>query len=115
MTEYLHIILPLATGAIFYMTGYYIETKPPKDKNAMYGYKTPASMKSQKHWDYAQLVSAGKIKSASILMMLSALPLYFFDQGETINVLVSALIVIIFTFLPVIQTEIALAEKFGND
>ncbi len=115
MTEHLHIILPLATGAIFYMTGYHISKNPPKDKKAMYGYKTPASMKSQKHWDYAQKVSAGKIKSAAVLMMLSAIPLYFFDQGETINTLVSVLLIVIITFVPIFQTEIALAEKFGND
>ena len=115
MTEHLHIILPLAIGATFYMTGYYIASKPPKDKNAMYGYKTPASMKSQKHWDYAQAVSAGKIKSAAVLMMLTAIPMYFFDQGETVNILVSVLLVVFITFLPVIQTEMALNEKFGDN
>lgn len=115
MTEYLHIILPLGVGAIFYMTGYQIERKPPKNKNAIYGYKTPASMKSKKRWEFAQKFSAQKIKSAALLMMLSAFPLYFFDQGETVNILVSTGLVVFITFIPIFQTEAALSEKFGDD
>lgn len=115
MTEHLHIILPLGVGAIFYMTGYHINKNPPKNKNAIYGYKTPASMKSKARWDYAQKISGEKINSAAILMMLAAIPLYFFDQGETVNVLVSVGLVLFITFIPIFQTEIALSEKFGED
>ncbi len=115
MTEHLHIVLPLAIGAIFYMTGYHITKNPPKSKNAIYGYKTPASMKSKARWDYAQKIAGVKIKSAAMLMMLAAIPLYFFDQGETVNVLVSAGLILIITFIPIFQTEAALSEKFGDE
>jgi len=115
MTEQLPIILPLAIGAIFYMTGYHIGKNPPKNKNAIYGYKTPASMKSKERWDYAQKISAGKIKSAAIMMMLVAVPMYFFDQGENMNILVSSGLIVFITFIPIFQTEAALSEKFGED
>ena len=114
MTDYLHVLLPLISGALFFMTGYYIKKNPPKDINGAVGYKTPASMKSQKHWDFAQQVSADKIKSASIFMMLTALPLYFFNQGSTINIIVAIVIVLFITILPIIQTESAINEKFGD-
>ena len=115
MTEYLYILLPLGTGALFYMTGYQIEKNPSKDRNGMSGYNTPGSRKSQKRWDFAQKYSAGKIKTAAIMMMFAAFPLYFFDQGTTTNVLVSAGIILIFTFIPIFQTEAALNEKFGDN
>lgn len=110
----IHILLPLATGVLFYFTGYYMEKKPPKDSSAIYGYKTPASMKSKKHWVFAQTFAATKIKSAAVLMMLCAIPMYFFDQGDTTNIIVSVVLVLLITFIPIFQTESAIAEKFGN-
>lgn len=114
MDSIIHIILPLATGVLFYFTGYYMEKNPPKNSSAIYGYKTPASMKSQKRWDFAQTFAAGKIKSAAVLMMLCSIPMYFFEQGDTTNILVSAVLVTLITFVPVFQTESAIAEKFGD-
>ncbi len=48
----------MAAGVPFCLAGMLLSWKPPKKINPLYGYRTPRSMKSQKHWDFAQRYSA---------------------------------------------------------
>ena len=48
----------LLLGGILILTGRIMLAYPPKKINWIYGYRTPASMKSQERWDFAQIVSS---------------------------------------------------------
>jgi len=114
MTEYIHILIPLLSGITFYITGFYIKKKPPKNKNAGYGYRTAGSMKSQERWDFAQKHSADKIQFWSVGLVLMSIPMYFSHWSENTKLWVAIGIVLLFLMIPVFQTESALEEKFGD-
>lgn len=54
-------------GAIFYFMGKYMKKHPPKNINHFYGYRTSRSMKSQTHWDRAQIKGAENMKVAGLV------------------------------------------------
>lgn len=63
------IIGPQLLGFIFLAGGYIQKYYPPKKINALYGYRTTASMLNQQNWDEANRFSTGlMIKYAWILL-----------------------------------------------
>ena len=48
-------------GMLFLISGWLMKKHPPKGRNALYGYRTPASMKSQARWDFAQGLAASSL------------------------------------------------------
>lgn len=114
MEKYIHVLLPLISGIIFYITGYYMKKNPPKTRNASYGYRTEGSKKSQKHWDFAQGYAADKIQFWSVALIFMSLPMYFSRWSEQTNLWVAVGLVLLFIMIPVFQTESALEKKFGE-
>lgn len=101
--------LPIITGTILLVAGVVMYQFPPKKVNIFYGYRTMNSMKSQERWDFSQRYSAKELmKFGVILFAVSFLGL--FDISE---VIVNR-IVILFVFLLIITTEIALRKRFAN-
>ncbi|WP_296146249.1 SdpI family protein [uncultured Flavobacterium sp.] len=99
--------LPLLTGSIFIIAGFVMYRFPPKKINILYGYRTMNSMKSQERWDFSQKYSSKELmKFGLFLFALSLLGLFNISEG-IVNV-----IVVLFVFLPILTTEIALRRKF---
>lgn len=66
--------LTLFNGIIFLITRLLTKAFPPKKINGIYGYRTRQSIKSQKHWDFAQKHSTGiMIRGARILLIIGLL------------------------------------------
>lgn len=109
------LILPLA----MILLGRWLLKNPPKSRNAVLGYRTAWSMKSQDTWDFANRY-CGKIwfRLGLILLPLSAVVLFFFwgrdlDQigvasGVLCGVQTLALV------LSVIPTQRALKKNFNE-
>ena len=110
----LSVILPLGIGVVFYFSGWYMQKKPAPDRNAPYGFKTPGSLKSQKHWDFAQQFGAKKIRFWSIAMMFTSVPMYFSHWEERTNFWVAVGMILLFFAIPIFQTEAALDQEFGE-
>src|SRR5690554_4349839 len=83
-----------SNGIIFVIAGIILYKFPPKKINHLYGYRTYASMQSQERWDFAQIFSAKKLIQGGVIMLLSALLVFFFPMDESIEVVIGLLIVI---------------------
>ncbi len=112
MTEFFGNIfqLLLLLGSIYVITGMITKTFPPKKINALYGYRTPSSIKSQQAWDFAQKYSSDKMIQAGLfLIVISFLKIIIGNNYEgfiSLFFLFSATIYLFFT------TERALKNKF---
>lgn len=101
--------LPIITGAILIIAGAIMYKFPPRKINILYGYRTMNSMKSQERWDFSQKYSAKELmKFGVFLFTLSLLGLFDISEG-----LVNG-IVVLFVFIPILTTEIALRKKFAT-
>ena len=84
-----------------------------EDYEQVYGYRTPASSKSQERWDFAQIYSAKWIIIWSGIMFATcglaylAFPKLLIGKSEY-----GLAIMMCFIVIPIIQTEMALRKKF---
>ena len=85
---------------------------PPKRINYLYGYRTPAAMKSDDKWQFAQKFSArAMLQSGLILMAISALGL-FNVFSEVANSTLAITFFIIVLCIMFYRTEMAIKNKF---
>ncbi|MCK0205205.1 SdpI family protein [Ornithobacterium rhinotracheale] len=91
---------------------------PPKELNAIYGYRTKRSSKDQKSWDFAQKYSAKRfiyilifIAFSQVMMILSGVDI---NQDASFIIGVTLSIFIIGAVACVISTEIALKKLQEN-
>jgi uncharacterized membrane protein len=104
---YLHLFF----GPVFLVIAFLFRHYPPKSINALYGYRTGSSMKSQERWDFAnQHSSELMFRLALLLILVQAVTLYFF-LPETSLLFASAMLVLGITWI-VVTTEIQLKKRF---
>lgn len=110
-----HIIIPLSLcGFIFFIIGILTYKFPPKQINALYGYRTKASMKDQQTWDFAQQYSAKKMIVIGLVMMLLSINFIVIDFTPN-QIAIIGLIVIGFSVMYLIlKTENAIRSQFKN-
>lgn len=56
---YALVLLNFIVPFVMVLVGYLLKKYPVKDMGSQNGYNTPASRKSQEHWDYAQGIAPG--------------------------------------------------------
>lgn len=101
-----------SVGLIFYIAGWLLANRPPKEINALYGYRTTRSMSSQERWDFAQKHSAGGMQRAGILFFILALLSYFLPLEFPWNLLLFLAILLGFVFWLFYRTERVLKQRF---
>lgn len=78
---FVNIGLSVLIGIIFILTGLLLKHKPPKNINALFGYRTPRSMKNIDLWKEANKYSAEiMIKYGVIMILLGSLISLLFKQ-----------------------------------
>jgi uncharacterized membrane protein len=103
---------PLMTGFIFLVAGIITRAFPPKGINSLYGYRTPASMRSDDAWQFAQKFSDSRmIEGAVFLIILSPIGLLL-DIGIDANMIIGVTMAIASAAYIFFTTERALAKKF---
>jgi uncharacterized membrane protein len=85
---------------------------PPQKINHLYGYRTPKSMKSQKHWDFAQKTASKKIIIYGVYFLFISFAGLFMPLHNNYLALLAIAVVIILSILFIIDVEIALKKKF---
>ena len=104
---YLHLFL----GPIFLVIAFLFRHYPPKHINALYGYRTGGSMKSQERWDFAnQRSSELMLRLAFLLLLVQAGTLYFFEPE--ISLLFASLVLLLGITGILISTEKELKKRF---
>jgi hypothetical protein len=108
------LLVPLATGSVFILAGLVLYKFPPKKINALYGYRTNASIKSQERWDFAQ-VFAGKqmMKLGALLALLSFVGLAIEPNGGS-NSMLGLLMIIGASGSLLTSVQRAIKDRFGD-
>jgi uncharacterized membrane protein len=108
-------LIPAATGLIVAFIGILLLRFPPENINNWYGYRTRRSMSEQDAWDFAQRFSARRMIAAGTLLLLIAIPGFFIKMEESLAVGLGFALIVIALFIPIVQTEKALKEKFDRE
>lgn len=108
-------LIPLVSGVIFIITGIVTLVFPPKKINALYGYRTNSSMKSQARWDFAQKYAAIAMCKMGILLALSCFMGLVFIPKSKIGMLMGLGFMILMLILFFIRVEKAIGKKFNNE
>lgn len=106
--------LPLITGGMFVLAGFFMLNFPPKKINSWYGYRTKSSMKNQERWDFAQNCSSKEmIKLGSVLAGSSLLALIT-DFSRSVNLMIGLSLMVAIVVILSIKVERAIKVKFKN-
>ena len=86
---------------------------PPKDINAMMGYRTKRSMKNQENWDFAQRYSGKVWLIGGSIMLIGTMMIAFFplDFENPVTMFTIMGIQLVFTFSPIYFVETSLKNK----
>lgn len=112
MDKFLEYVYPMdfLIGTIFIVVSLVTKIFPPKEINAVYGYRTSTSMKSQEAWSFAQEYSSNKmIHSGVFLVVISFLKILIGINCEVFFNLFFVLLSVIYLFF---TTERAIKNRF---
>ncbi len=115
MSEYFEQVqftISVLVGAIFSLVGVITYKFPPKKINHLYGYRTPLSMQSQEHWDYAQKISAKKMIQIGLFLLTFGLLSLFFTVSDVFALALPLLLIFGTVIYLFISVERALKKKF---
>lgn len=112
------VVTVVLTGIIFVIAAGWMERRPPKTINHLYGYRTPASMASQERWDFAQKASAIRMRFWGWVMVACGACVVvsnavFGDMHPGISIPLSLGVVISCCVLLLTGTERDLKKHFG--
>jgi uncharacterized membrane protein len=102
----------LLTGLIFVLAGYLLVKFPPKKINALYGYRTRSSMKSQERWDFSQAYAGREMIGSGVILFLLGFAGPFLPFSAPVAAGTSLFIVILFAVIPILRVESALKRRF---
>ena len=96
------LIIGVLYGLFIVICGFWL-IKPPKNINHTYGYRTPRSMKTIAHWNYAnKLAPKLMLTTAHISLLLSLIVYYFFLTSNISFTVAFSLTSCLFGFLPIL-------------
>lgn len=107
-------IIPATTGPLFMIFGIIIFKFPPRTINALYGYRTSNSMKSQERWDFAQFYSAKEMIKLGAALALTSFTNLFYNPPDLIGTAVGLGLLFTLVITLVVKTERALTNRFGK-
>lgn len=100
-------------GLIFLIAGYILLKFPPKKINALYGYRTPNSMKNMERWTFAQTYSARLMIRLGLLYTFLAIPALFISFRDGVAMFIGLGLLILGAVLLLVLTEKAINQRFG--
>lgn len=98
-------IIPALTGLTYIIAGILLYKNPPKKINSLYGYRTKASMQSQKHWDFAQILGGKEMAKCGGLLLIFSLLGFAFPDGNWYVSALAFFVSISICFIALIKTE----------
>ena len=87
---------------------------PPTKINSLYGYRTPASMKTQERWDFAQRYSTLQMLKGSIALIVVSLVGWVIPAGTAAKVSVGIVLIVLMVLYLFISTERAIKKRFNE-
>ena len=115
---YMLLLLNFIVPFVMVLTGSIIKKHPNPDMHKQNGYSSPASMKSQMHWDYAQNIAPGIFITLGKWLFLAEVLINIVLLVTRVSVGVSVLIGegagILFLFYGFYYTDLKINEKFAD-
>ncbi len=108
------LVVPFLTGIIFAITALITLRFPPKKINYFYGYRSPASMKNQKVWDFSQHYSGIKMFQSGLALVAISFLNLFLNLSEGLQVSIGLSLVIVPCIYLFFSTERAIRKNFPN-
>jgi uncharacterized membrane protein len=110
----LYTLIPnLLPAAVIGIVVFFYRRRPPKEPNALYGYRTPRSMASKEAWDYANKRSIFWLQIITlVLVVLGVLGSFTFSQEVTQPALYILMCVLLVAVIPIIENE--LRKRFNE-
>ena len=106
--------LALFLGVLMLVVIAIVHLFPPKKINYLYGYRTPRSMKSQQHWDFAQPYSNKRMFEYALFLIALGLLLLLIQPEPEVNVIAGLIALVGMPFYIFIRTEKALRKQFPD-
>lgn len=104
------------TGIIFMVASFIMFKFPPKEINALYGYRTKQSMKSKERWDFAQGFATKEMFKAGLFLLVLGIISAVIDSLQFQNLMLEMGIAMFILFTAagymIYTTEQALKNKF---
>ena len=114
-TESGALYLLVISGGVFIIAAMIQYIFPPAKINYLYGYRTNASMKSERRWTFAQLYAAiAMIQSGVGMILLSGLALIS-PFSEKVNIIVACTALAAAIGIMLYRTEKAIKTRFPMD
>jgi hypothetical protein len=104
--------IPTISGLIFIIAGIVLLKFPPKKINAIYGYRTSSSMKSQERWDFAQIYSAKETIKLGLFFVLCGFIGFVIHPNEIIGTILGMGFLTSMIIILIIRVELAIKKKF---
>lgn len=108
------IITQLLIGPLFLILAIIFKTFPPKSINAIYGYRTPYSMKSQEVWDEANRYCNNLMFGVGIIVTLTQIVLFFTLEGQ-LKILIPTMLLVVLLVSMIPITEVHLRKNFDKE
>lgn len=108
------VLIPLITGPFFIIAGFLLKQHPPRHINWLLGYRTKRAMRSQAHWDFAQRFAGRELMIWGAAYMLTSLLGAFIFPEAGAGVLLSILLLLVFSIIPIVRTENRLKQEFDQ-
>jgi uncharacterized membrane protein len=108
------VLVTALTGVIFIITGYVLKKYPPKNINALYGYRTPSAMKSIERWDFSQKYAAAEMMRTGFLLIVFGIAGSFIELPQLWNVAAGLGLLIALSAIMIIRVEKAIQRKFKH-
>jgi uncharacterized membrane protein len=115
ITEHLLLkLIPAMIGITVIILSLIILKFPPQKINYYYGYRTPASMKNQKNWDFSQIYSSHQFIKIGIVLIIISIASLFSNQVFFYNpIYISSVIIITFIY-GIVRTEYAIKNRINE-
>lgn len=101
--------MPFIFSITFIVVGVILKIVPPKSSNPFYGYKTPRSMKSKEHWDFAQVLASKRSIQVGVLLLFFSFSRMLTDTITSSQQIIGVFIILLLFFLVI---ELELKNKF---
>lgn len=108
------VLILLASGVLFLITGWLLKKWPPKKINILCGYRSARSLRNKESWDLAQKLAASEsLKCGIVLVIASGIGL-FWHPGFSISAPVAIVFIAIVSIIFFMRVENALKNKFES-
>lgn len=109
--EYLLIYIIL--GTTFLLAGLALRFFPPKNINALYGYRTTLSMSNQNYWDFSQRYSGRLLIVQGLIILAIGFLFKLLDINVRTAVITCLIIMVTTVILIFFLTQKAIKNKFN--